>query len=140
MESRTNYVILKEHRLIIECFCGPIDLAHITELKKRVLADPAYNSAFNIIEDFRSSLIKQNKELLKKLVHWLKQNVSDSRYSAILTHNPHQVAAAELFAQYSHQLPMHIKVFSTVKASLDWAKAPQLDSMEVEELIDLLKS
>ena len=140
MGHLTNHVILQEYKLIVECFCGDIGPNEIIAQKLLTLNDPFYNSRYSLLEDFRNAQMIQTPKRIAALVDWLKETSADRRNTAILTDRPEQVVAAELFAAKSAELPMNMKVFSTLAAALFWLGVKQLNDRSMEELIRTMKA
>jgi len=140
MESKYNYKILPEYRLIISYYSGKISENEIISLKETIKSDNAYNEEYNVLDDFSGTNFNLTNESFSRVLYWLKDNFSSERNSAVLTGTPNQVANIMKFqALKDVTLPMRIKIFSTLNAALKWVEVPENHTSDIEKLLKELR-
>ncbi len=141
MSSYINYIILKEKNLIVEYYAGDIYKQDFLDYYQRKANDVNYNSNFNLLIDFRDSQIHLSKEDVYELSQFISNNpiLNGSRYAAHITNSPNQVVSGIKFDIYRKNLPVKIKIFSTLAAALSWVKLPPTDQHELEVHLNALK-
>ncbi len=122
MEKFLNYQILPYNRLIVEYFRGDIRGEDIIALKELELKDPGYNPFYNLIDDFREARIIATENDVSDFADYMKSNAKlhGKRNSAYITRTPGQVVATTLFDILKDDLPINIKIVSSVEAAADW--------------------
>lgn len=122
MDGYIKYKILPELNLIIEYYCGKINLDDIINHKKNEIEDIEYRSNYNFIADLRDSELDIAQPDIFDYVSFVEMNnkITGQRKSAILTDTPNQVALTSLFKLKSEKLPVNNKIFSTLEASMEW--------------------
>ena len=141
MKNYINYHIIKEKKLIVEYYSGSIYLNDFIEIHDRKSNDKDFNKNYNLIIDFRDAEIHLNEKEVLELVSYHKNNekLFGSRYAAHITKTPKQVVAGVNFDFYNKELPVKIKVFSTLEASLAWVGLTINDKNIIETYFDILK-
>lgn len=135
MHNITNYFILKERKLIIEYYSGKIYLNDFLKIHEKKSKDKDFNVNFNLLIDFRNAEILLSETDVLALVNFHKNNkkLFGKRKSAHLTQTPDQVLSGMHFDIFNKELPIIIKIFSTLEASLRWL------GLEIED-IEIIKS
>lgn len=140
MDSKCKYQILTNYKLVIGYYSGKISEHEIISLKETIKKDKAFNIEFNTLDDFTETDFNTTKESFHHVFQWLKNNYSWERKSAVLTHTPEQVANILRFDYLNRdQLPMSIKVFSTLTGALQWIGLTQKDEPEIRTIIEKIK-
>lgn len=141
MSSYANFKIIPDKEIIIEYFAGKISLENILELKLRESQDLNYNSNFNIIDDSRDAEFLLNEQDIKLYVEHLSQSklFVGERNAAYLTETPNQVVIATLFDVLKKELPVNVKIVSTVDAALSWVGLLNDDRKVIDFYLNLLR-
>ena len=141
MDSKYNYKILPEYRLIISRYSGKISENEIISLKETIKSDHAYNKEYNILDDYSDTDFNITKESFSRVLFWLKDNYSGERNSAVLTSTPNQVANIMKFKALKNvTLPMRINIFSTLNAALNWVEVSENHTTDIEKILEELKN
>ena len=142
MKNFINYLIVKEKKLIIEYYSGKIYLNDFIKIHDKKGNDKDFNINYNLLIDFRDAEIHLEKEDVFKLIDYHKNNkkLYGARHAAHITQTPSQVVAGVNFDRYNKELPIKIKVFSTLEASLGWVGLEIKDKNIIESYIDILKT
>ena len=122
MEQHSNFKILSSEKLIIEYYYGEVTKDVIIDMRINIINDKDYNSSFNSIMDFRDSVMNINHDDIMEIIDFIQNNIvlDSNRKIALLTHTPMHVVMTTLFTNYGTALPMHYKIFSTLKATTSW--------------------
>ncbi|NOQ26770.1 MAG: hypothetical protein GQ564_15525 [Bacteroidales bacterium] len=142
MTKKLDYLIIAEKALIIEFYRGKYYVDELIDFKKKVGNDKEYNPCYNIIQDFREVefLFKINE--VSKYVEFISNNEKylARRKSTMITETPNQVVTSIGFEILKKELPIQVKVCSTVEVAFAFVKLPGCDWEIVESLIDNLKN
>jgi hypothetical protein len=121
MKSCTNYMILPELRLIIECCKGEASVEDAINMKKEEISDNLYNPDYNIIVDFQefeTYLNTATTGYISDFFNFLKKLDIKSKI-AFLTGKPHQVVISEILKRLCKDfLSIEIEIFSTSEAAI----------------------
>lgn len=141
MKNYINYLIVKEKKLIIEYYSGQIFLRDFIRIHEKKSNDKDFNVNHNLLIDFRDAEINLEEEDVLELVKYHKNNkkLFGSRRAAHLTNTPNQVVAGFKFDIHNKELPVEIKIFSTLEASLSWVGLEIKDMNEIEYYLNTLK-
>ncbi|NOQ28341.1 MAG: hypothetical protein GQ564_23510 [Bacteroidales bacterium] len=141
MISYSNFKIIPDKKLIIEYFSGKIELKDILELKRRESIEKEYNSNFNIIDDSRDAEFLLNQNEISTYVNHIINNklINGKRNAAYLTKTPNQVVIATLFDMLKKELPINVKIFSTVEVAMNWLELSEEDKKLVEFYLEELR-
>lgn len=127
MRKYSNYMILPESRLILECCKGQASVEDAVSMKKTELADELYSPDYNIVVDFRefeTTLDATTKESTENFFDFLKELNINSKI-AILTTAPHQVVISIMLKELGAvQRSLRIEVFSTLEAAARYLGIP----------------
>ena len=140
MNTFCNYKILPEFKLVIGKYSGQVSERDIISLKGEIKKDDAFNWGFNVLDDFTNADFILSEGGPEIILHWLQDNFSSSRRSALLTKTPDQVVRITLFKQMEkNKLPMNIQIFSTLPSALSWIGVSESNINDIAEVIDELK-
>lgn len=141
MESNLNYDILSAKRLIIENYVGTVTLEELILLQNRISSDTGYSPSFNVIRDFRDTHLLLSETDILNYIQYLKRNsiLYGKRRIAYLTSTPAQVVTTTMFNVLNDDLPVRIRVVSTLEAALTWVGLYYTDLKEIEPYIEQLK-
>jgi len=142
MDGYIKYKILPELNLIIEYYCGKVNIDDIINHKKSEIEDIEYNPNYNFIGDLRDSELDVTQEDVFVYVSFLETNnkVSGQRKSAILTNTPNQVAFTSLFKHKSKKLPANNQIFSTLEAAMEWLNLSKNHLTHIMGIIENMKN
>ena len=140
MESKYDYKILPDLRLIVSCYSGIISENEIMSLKESIKSDKAFHMEYNILDDFTDANFNISKDSFHRVLKWLIDNFAWDRKSALLTSTPDQVVNIMRFDSLNKdQLPNRIKIFSTLPAALLWIGLSIDDAPEIEMVLKKLR-
>ena len=142
MLKEIAYKILKDRSLIIECYSGKHNVDELIDFKMKVGSDPDYDPNFNIIHDFRNLIFDLEIEEVSKYIQVLNDNKKyvGERRSAMITQTPNQVTASLGFELLKNELPVTVKVCSTLDVALSFIKIPRKEWNEIFDLLNDLQS
>jgi hypothetical protein len=142
LKNFINFIIVKEKQLIIEYYSGKIYLEDFIKIHDKKSNDVDFNVNFNLLIDFRDAEIYLDEKDVLELVKYHKNSkkLFGKRYAAHLTQTPNQVVAGINFDQYNTELPIQIKIFSTLEASLSWIGLKIDDKNMIQSYLDTLKA
>ena len=133
---KSNYIILKEHHLIIECHSGNLDLeSYITFIKSMVL-DPLFSTNMNYLIDLSHVVITASIDDITKYNAFSEENFKAERKRrvALVTSSPNQMVFATLFKNSNTQKLKEVEIFSTKERALAWLN----NNIDKEEIFDIL--
>ena len=137
---KCTYIILPELNLIVEYFAGQIDPDCVIASKERMLNDPQFDKAYNLLDDFRDAILEYSIEGIKDIITWIAKNHNFPRQSAHLTTSPDQVVATTLFDRLkSIDLSINLKIFSTIDKAVKWVQLTEDEIPIIEAAIEELK-
>ncbi len=141
MKNYIDFIILKDKKLILEYYYGIIQIEDFIRIHKRKSNDKDFNPNYNLLIDFRDADIRLSKKDVLELVQFHKNNpkLFGTRYAAHITKTPKQVVAGTKFDTLNKELPVKIKVFSTVEAALSWVRLSLKDKDILESFIEEFK-
>ena len=141
MENKIAYIILDNKSLIIESYIGNFSVDELIEFKKEVGDDKIYNPNFNVIHDFRKAEFLFDIDEISKYVRLISKNnkLLGNRKSVMITETPNQVVTSTGFDLFKNELPIQVKICSTLETSFKFIKLPKKDWELVETLINSLK-
>lgn len=144
MGKNVDYKIISHLELIAEYYHGEVLADDIIDLKRRELADSAYNSGYNTIVFLQDLTIRKlDSELIQsqmsKYIEYASnnKNILGSRKTAILTNTPNQVAVGTLYQDDAKAFPIEFKIVSTLEATIEWVR---LSMDNYDEVNAILKS
>lgn len=117
-----EYLIIKEHRLIIELFYGEMDLASYVEFKSGQLKDPDYNPDYNLLTDLRwvdflfpASEVSLISDYFKSVV-----DMDRDLKGCLLSFEPLQTAYSMVYKKHASEGSLQWNVCTTLEESLKW--------------------
>ncbi len=119
---KINYQINPSQKAIIETWPSEIMIEDYINVKQRQFKDSDFNPDYDVITDLRGLTQKYTEETIQEIVDFIAKNSNNmrDRKSAVIADNPHSVASAYVFKEKSKNLPVKIRVFSTIDAALEW--------------------
>lgn len=146
MDTRLQYQILPEKKLILEYYSGNIYKNTIMYFKQEISKHVAYNMHYNIIHDFRDAELVANIEDVRSFIDYIKQNERTyaQKKIAFITDNPNQVTITYLFNALKKETYLIAETFSTLEGAIVWVglRSTELDYIhsvlsELKELAHL---
>ena len=134
----SNYIILKEHNLLIESHSGNLDLDSYINFVTRTSNDPLFSPNMNYFIDLSNVDITSSLDDIYKYNHFTETNFKSERKRkvALVTNTPNQMVFATLFKNSNTIKLKEIEVFSTNIAAIDWLNS----NLNKIEIIDILTS
>lgn len=119
---KIQYQIDTIKRVITETWPENVNIEDYKKVKQSEFNDPDFDSDFNVITDLRILKLELNVVVIDKIINFIKDNSNNikDRKSAILTNKPNQVVNSFVFKSKAKNLPLNIKIFSTMEAALNW--------------------
>lgn len=133
---KSNYLILKDFNLLIECHSGNLDLQSYVDFVKRTSLDPLFSKNMNYFIDLSHVVVTASLDDIKKYIDFTEENFKSERKRrvALLTSSPNQMVFATLFKNSNTQKLKEIEVFSTKDIALDWLNG----NLKKDEILDIL--
>lgn len=137
MKPKLDYIILKDRRLIIEYYRGTYNVNELIDFKIKVGNDPDYDPNFDVVHDFRDLIFDLEIEEVSKYIQVLTENEKyvGRRRSTMITQTPNQVTASLGFELLKKELPISVKVCSTIEVALAYIKIPRKEWDEIASLL-----
>lgn len=131
----SNYKILKEHNLIIECHSGNLDLDSYINFVIKTTHDPLFSHNMDYLIDLRNVVVTAPTDDIEKYNYFTETKFKSERKSkvAILTDSPNQMVFSTLFKILNTEKLKEIEVFSTVEMTTRW-----LNNSNKKEILDVL--
>ena len=141
METKKEYIIIPEKKLIIEYYSGQFQVDELIAFKEAICADKNYNPNFNVINDFRDAeFLFEIDEISKYIQFILKTKKSyGHRKATMLTKTPNQVVTSLGFEMLKKDIPISVKVVSTIEAAIDFIGLSLKDKTSIETCIKQMK-
>ncbi|HER08158.1 MAG TPA: STAS/SEC14 domain-containing protein [Bacteroides sp.] len=140
MSRRCSYRILPDYNLIVSRYEGEISESEIISLKEAITRDDSFNIRYNTLDDFSDTTFHMTGESNVLVYNWLRDHYSWRRNSAVLTSTPEQVVNITLFTHIQkYELPMKIKIFSTLEAALQWVRLSTEDIPAIRSVLNEIK-
>lgn len=128
-----KYQILPGFSLILENYQGLIKLPDVENVLVKEFQDPDYNPAFDylcVLQEANIVLTKEDLKMMTEFLNAVKENVVQHKL-VLLTETPGQVASATIYSELLKGMPVELKVFTALDATLHWLNKP----LEVTPLI-----
>lgn len=144
MDNLYLYTILPPLHLIIQYHEGSVEFNATCDLKRRILADPAFEPHYKTIIDFRRAELNVNLDELRKYREllsrtYINKEFPSTRY-AIISDSPRSTALSLSFTGPPLVGRVHYKVFSSLPAAARWLLIPSDTHNAVEQAIINLRS
>lgn len=122
MANHTAYLILPEKKLIVEYLKGFIQLSDLLALKEQEFKDPEYNPNYNIIDYFKDASFPMDPAEVQKYVDFIREGRRNygRRNTVFVTNQPDQVVISTLFDNLKKDIPINIKVVSTMDLAIEF--------------------
>ena len=119
---KIQYQIDTIKRVITETWPEIVSFEDYKQVKQSEFNDPDFDADFNVITDMRLLNLELNVIIIDKIINFIdnNSNTMKDRKSAILTNKPNQVVNSFVFRSGAKNLPLNIKVFSTMEGALNW--------------------
>lgn len=141
MGYHAAYRILPDYRLIVSYYSGTISEKEIIALKETIRGDKDFNMGYNTLDDFSDTDFNVSQESYTRIFDWLQVHYSFGRKSAVMTSTPQQVVNITMFNYIQKfQLPMKIKIFSTLQGALNWVNISMKDAPVIKGVLEELKN
>lgn len=142
MTKKLDYLILSDKLLIIEFYRGGFYVDELIDFKKKVGSDKEYNPNYNIIHDFKELEFLFEIEEVSKYVDVISKNDKyiGNRKSTMLTDTPNQVITSIAFEILKNNLPIQVRVCSTLESALSFIGIPDHDWEFIDSLLNKLKN
>ncbi len=136
---RSNYIVIKEHSLVVERHEGICTLDEIIAFSKSQVADPDYSAGHTSIVDIRDLKIDASYFDVKAFADFCQQYTSGvvARRTAFITKTPEQVANIILFNSMHADSPQFLTVVSTIGAAVSWVGCDLVADVVAEALQNL---
>ena len=142
MDQKREYLILIEYNLIIEYYGGKFNVDELIAFKQHIAKDKDFNPNYNIIHDFRDIKFMLGPRDVAKYVKLLNDDPKyvGTRKSTMVTATPNQVAASIGFDLLKDDLPISVKVCSTLETAFAFTEVPLSDRNTIEDYFLKLKN
>ena len=136
----SNYIILKEFNLLIECHSGNLDLKSYIEFVNRTTLDPLFSKNMNYFIDLCNVVVTASLDDIQIYNNYIEDNFQCDRKRrvALLTNSPNQMVFATLFKNSNTQKLKEIEVFSTKESAIKWINS-NLSQNEILNIYSCLK-
>lgn len=134
-----NVRILKDHQLVVMCFEGEITPEEVTSFIAGLVNNPAYDPTYKSVIDLRHCTLLYDIVGLKRTLEYMAtaKGFAAKRKTAYITSSSGHVVPPMMMTSGNYNIPMEVKVHSTVDAALDWLG---LENFSTEDYQQLLRS
>jgi|GEM_PF-1935300 len=117
-----NVRILKDHQLVVMCFKGEITPENVISFIGRLVKNPDYEPSYRSVIDLRSCTLMYDIEGLKRTLEYMAtaRGFAAKRKTAYITSSSGHVVPPMMMTTGTYNIPMDVKVHSTVDAALHW--------------------
>lgn len=131
-----EYLILKEHNLILESFYGKMDVDGYLRFKMEQINDPDYGSSYNVLSDLRWVEFVFPAAEMHKISVFFKENIqlNADRKGCLLSMDPLQTAYSMVFKNNTSVGKVRWMVCTTLQEALRWLNC----TMEGDRLAQVL--
>ncbi|MBE0422525.1 MAG: hypothetical protein IBX66_01150 [Lutibacter sp.] len=136
----SNYKILKEQNLIVECHSGILDADSFIAFKKSITIDPLFLPSLHYFVHLKNVTFSTNLEDIAKYTSFLEANskVFGNRRVALITNTPNQVVSTTMFKMMQQNKSQSVEIFSTNESALEWLNSNLNKSEILAILADLM--
>lgn len=137
----SNYLILKEQNLLVECHSGNLDLESYINFVTSTTLDPLFSANMNYFIDLSNVVVTASIDDIRKYNNFTEATfISEKkRKVALVTNSPNQMVFATLFKNSNTQKLKDIEVFSTTTAAIHWLNS-NLIKYEILDVLIALKN
>lgn len=138
---KSNYIILKEHNLLIEHHSGNLDLDSYINFVTRTSNDPLFSTNMNYLIDLSDVVVTSSLDDIYKYNTFTEDKFKSvrKRKVAMVTNTPNQMVFSTLFKNSNTQKLKEIEIFSTSTAAIDWLNS-NLIKIEFLDILTTLKN
>lgn len=135
---KSNYIILQDFNLLIECHAGNLDLKSYIDFVKRTTLDPLFSKNMNYFIDLCNVVVTASLDDIRLYNNFTEENFQSDRKRrvALLTNSPNQMVFATLFKNSNTQKLKEIEIFSTKESAFNWINS----SLDKEEILNIFSS
>ncbi|MHB1146517.1 MAG: hypothetical protein ACYC01_02865 [Lutibacter sp.] len=137
----SNYIILKEHNLLIEHHSGTLDLDSYIKFVTKTSNDPLFSNNMNYLIDLSNVFITSSLDDIYKYNTFTEDKFKSAskRKVAMVTNTPNQMVFSTLFKISNTQKLKEIEIFSTTTAAIYWLNT-NLIKIEFLDILTALKN
>lgn len=137
----SNYIILKEKNIIIECHSGNLDLESYINFVTSTTLDPLFSTNMNYLIDLSDVVVTSSLDDIYKYNTFTEDKFKSvrKRKVAMVTNTPNQMVFSTLFKNSNTQKLKEIEIFSTSTAAIDWLNS-NLIKIEFLDILTTLKN
>lgn len=137
----SNYIILKQHNLLIESHSGNLDLDSYINFVTKTTLDPLFSKNMNYYIDLSNVVVTASIDDIRKYNEFTEENFKSEikRKVALVTNSPNQMVFSILFKDSNTQKLKEIEVFSTIIAAIEWINS-NLNKNDILEILSTLKN
>lgn len=137
----SNYLILKEQNLLVECHSGNLDLESYINFVTSTTLDPLFSANMNYFIDLSNVIVTASIDDIRKYNNFTEATFISERKRkvALVTNSPNQMVFATLFKNSNTQKLKEIEVFSTTTAAIHWLNS-NLIKYEILDVLMALKN
>ncbi len=141
MRNKKGYIIFSVKKLIVEYYRGKFNVDELIDFKKFICTDKNYDPCYNVIHDFRDAEFLFGINEISKYVKYTLEVRSNYgiRKSVMITESPNQVVTSMGFDRLKKELPVIVKVTSTLDAAMIFVKLPLNEKDKVEDWLQSQK-
>jgi len=141
MANKTEYIVVPNKNLIIEYYSGKFHVNELIAFKEAICSDKNYNPNFNIINDFREAEFLFEIDEISKYTQFILETRKNygHRKSTMITKTPNQVVTSLGFEMLKKNIPISVKVVSTIEAAIDFIELSLKDKTIIETCIKQMK-
>ena len=134
-QLKSNYIILKDYNLLIECHSGNLDSKSYIDFVKRTTLDPLFSNNMNYYIDLSNVVVTASIDDIIIYNNFINDNFQcdKKRRVALLTSSPNQMVFATLFKNSNTQKLKEVEVFSTKENALNWINS----RLNKEEILNI---
>ncbi len=127
-----NYQVIGEKQVIVICFEGDITPENVISFIRELVENPEYDPEYKSIVDLRNCNLVYDIEGMKRTLEYMAtaSGFAAKRKTAYITSRSGHVVPPMLMNTGVYDVPMDIKVLSTVETALSWL---DLDDFTPEE-------
>lgn len=142
MEKKTAYYIFPEKFLIVEYYAGNIKLADIMALKRQLMQDDAFDVNYNILVDFRETVVEVNEKEVRSYIKFIEdeESLTGERTTVFVTSNPEHVVLFTMFENLPKNVFIRVHIVSTVTKAIAYLRLPMTDVAFIESTFIKLKN
>ena len=137
----SNYLILKEQNLLVECHSGNLDLESYINFVTSTSLDPLFSLNMNYFIDLSNVVVTASIDDIGKYNNFTESSFKLERKKkvAIITNSPNQMVFSTLFKNSNTQKLKEIEIFSTNTAAIHWLNS-NLIKYEILDVLIAIKN